>query len=83
MTVESHIISLNDSVTPSQVEGILRIIIGTGGQIEITSGKVIIASFDNSYADAIKQRHGVKLVGGVNFRGRKVRNIVRSVSSQD
>ena len=82
MTIESHIISLNDSATPSQIDGILRTVIGTGGRIELTAERVIIASFDNSYADAIRQRPGVRLVGGINFRGRTVRKIVKHISSK-
>ncbi len=37
----------------------------------------IIASFDSAQVDIIRKKPGVKLVGGINFKGRKVRKIVK------
>ncbi|MBE0523582.1 MAG: hypothetical protein IBX40_04520 [Methanosarcinales archaeon] len=40
----------------------------------------IIASFDSAHVDTIRKRPGVKLVGGINFRGHKVKKIVKRES---
>lgn len=83
MSVESHMIRISDSASPIQVQEILKAVLGCGGRIEMISGKILIASFDSAYAEAIKRKKGVALVGGVNFRGRKVPKIVKRVSRKE
>lgn len=80
MPVETHIIRVADNATPSQVEGILKALVGVGGRVEVVANKSIIATFNGDYADAIKGKPGVQLVGGVNFRGRTVRKVVKRSS---
>ncbi len=80
MSVESHMIRISDSASQPQIQEILKTVLGVGGRIEMISGKVLIASFDSAYAEAIKRKKGVALVGGVNFRGRNVPKIVKRVS---
>ncbi len=80
MSVETHIIRVADNATPSQVEGILKALVGVGGRVEVVANKSIIATFNGDYADAIKGKPGVQLVGGVNFRGRTVRKVVKRSS---
>ncbi|MDK2832917.1 MAG: hypothetical protein PWP63_4 [Methanolobus sp.] len=80
MPVETHIIRVADNATLSQVEGILRSLLGIGGKVEIVVQKSIIATFNSDHIDLIRKKQGVMLVGGVNFRGRKVRKVVKGSS---
>lgn len=77
MSVETHLIKLSDNATPSQIQGVLKVILGSGGSIEMAAGKVIIASFESVYADLIKRKQGVILVGGIGLRGRKIPRIIK------
>lgn len=81
MPVESHLISIKDNATPSQVESILKTLISIGGKVDVIVSKSIIATFNGDYAELIKRKPGVRLVGGVNFRGRRVRKVVKRSSS--
>lgn len=81
MPLETHIIRVADNATPSQVEGILKALVGVGGRVEVVANKSIIATFNTDYVDVIKGKPGVQLVGGVNFRGRTVRKVVKRSSA--
>ncbi|WP_342304286.1 hypothetical protein [Methanolobus sp. ZRKC5] len=81
MPVETHIIRVADNATPSQVEGILKALVGVGGRVEVVANKSIIATFNGDYAGLIKGKPGVQLVGGVNFGGRTIRKVVKRSST--
>ena len=80
MVLETFLISLDDGVSPIEVEHIVKALGRVGAEINMVAKKSILASFDNSYVDVIRKKTGVKLVGGVNFKGRKVRKIVKKES---
>jgi hypothetical protein len=83
MSVESHMIRISDTASQSQIQEILKTVLGVGGRIEMVAGRTVIASFDSAYAGVIKKKKGVALVGGVNFGGRKVPKIVKRVSGKE
>ena len=80
MVLETYLISLNDSTSPTEVEHILKTLSSLGGNVNMVAKKSIIASFDSAHVDIIRKKQGVKLVGGINFKGRKVRKIVKRES---
>lgn len=80
MAIETHLIRVADSATPSQIEGILKALVSVGGHVDVVANKSIIATFDGDYSEVIKRKPGVQIVGGVNFRGRTVRKVVKKVS---
>lgn len=80
MVVETFLISLNNSVSQTEVEHILKILSSLGGNVNMVVSRNIIASFDSAHVDTIRKRPGVKLVGGINFRGHKVKKIVKRES---
>ena len=77
MVLETFIISLDDGVSPIEVEHIVKTLARIGAEINMIAKKSIIEIFDNSYVNVIKKKTGVKLVGGVNFKGRKIRKVVK------
>ncbi|WP_094228857.1 hypothetical protein [Methanolobus psychrotolerans] len=81
MPVETHIVRVADNATPSQIELILKTLVSVGGRVEVVASRSIIATFNSEYADLVKRKPGVQLVGGVNFRGRTVRKIVKRSSA--
>ncbi|WP_440954703.1 hypothetical protein ACSAZK_14010 [Methanosarcina sp. Mfa9] len=83
MSVESHMIRISDNASQPQIQEVLKMVVGVGGRIEMVAGRIIIASFDSDFAGAIKKKKGVALVGGVNFRGRKIRKITKRVSREE
>ncbi|MBC2708368.1 MAG: hypothetical protein HF977_11740 [ANME-2 cluster archaeon] len=80
MVLETYLISLNYSTSPGEVEHILKTLTGLGGNVNMVVKQSIIASFDSAHVDIIRKKQGVKLVGGINFKGRKVRKIVKRES---
>lgn len=80
MVVETFLIRLNDSVSQTEVEHILRTLTRLGGNVNMVVSRNIIASFDSVHVDTIRKKPGVKLVGGINFRGHRVRKIVKQES---
>jgi hypothetical protein len=80
MVIETFLISLNDGISQTEVEHILKILRNLGGNVNMVVRRNIIASFDSAHLDTIRKRPGVKLVGGINFRGHKVRKIVKRES---
>lgn len=80
MPVESHLIRVADNATPSQIEGILKVLVSIGGRVEVVANKSIIATFNSDHSEIIKRKPGVLVVGGVNFRGRTVRKVVKRTS---
>jgi hypothetical protein len=80
MAIETHLVRVADNATPLQVEGILKALVSIGGRVDVVANKSIIATFDADYSDLIKRKPGVQIVGGVNFRGRTVRKVVKKAS---
>jgi hypothetical protein len=80
MVLETYLISLNDSISSTEVEHILKTLTSLGGNVNMVVKRSIIASFDSAHVDIIRKKQGVKLVGGINFKGRKVRKIVKRES---
>lgn len=80
MVLETYLISLNDSISSTEVENILKTLTSLGGNVNMVVKRSIIASFDSAHVDIIRKKQGVKLVGGINFKGRKVRKIVKRES---
>lgn len=77
MPIETYFIALDDRISQPAIEKILRTLVSLKGNINMVVKKSIIASFDSGYVDVIRKQSGVKLVGGVNFKGHKVRKIVK------
>jgi outer membrane receptor for ferrienterochelin and colicin len=77
MPVETHLVRVADNATPAQIEGILKALLKIGGHVNVIANKSIITTFDSDYSDVIKHKPGVLLVGGVNFRGRTVRKVIK------
>lgn len=82
MPVETFLIKIAENASALQIQGILNVVIGAGGRIEMVAGKTIIASLDSNYAELVKKTPGVALAGGINFRGRKVPKIVKKGSAE-
>ena len=80
MVLETYLISLNDTTSPNEVEHILKTLTSLGGNVNMVVKRSIIASFDSTHVDIIRKKQGVKLVGGINFKGRKVRKIMKRES---
>ncbi len=80
MVLETYLISLNNSISPIEVEHILKTLTRLGGNVNMVVKRSIIASFDSAHVDIIRKKTGVELVGGINFKGRKVRKIVKRES---
>jgi hypothetical protein len=74
MALENFLVVLKESVSPQATDRIVSIIKSLNGKIEIITrqGKVIIATFDNSFADRIRKLPYVKLVGGVTIGKKKL-----------
>jgi len=75
MALESFLVVLKESVSPQATDKIVSIIKNLGGRVEIVTGEgraIILATFDNSFAERIRRLPYVKLVGGVTIRKRKL-----------
>jgi hypothetical protein len=82
MVMETHLIKIAPDISPIRIQEILKMVLMTGGRIEMISGKILIASFDNKYLGSIQKKRGVELVGAVNFRGRKIPKVTKKVSGK-
>jgi len=82
MPIETHLIKVAENATAVQIQGILKVVLGTGGRIEMVAGRTIIASLDSNYAELVKKTQGVALAGGISFRGRKIPKIIKKVSDE-
>jgi hypothetical protein len=82
MPIETYLIKVAENATALQVQGILKVVLGTGGRIEMVAGRTIIASLDSNSAELVRKTQGVALAGGINFRGRKVCKIIKKVSGE-
>jgi hypothetical protein len=74
MALENFLVVLKDDISPQTSNRIVNIIYNLNGKVEIITGrgKVLIATFDNSFVDRIKKLPYVKLVGGVTIGRRRV-----------
>lgn len=77
MVLETFMILFDDDASSIEVEKIIKTLGRIGAEINMVAKKSVIASFDNSYVDIIRKKTCVKLVGGVNFKGRKIRKVVK------
>ncbi|WP_440945507.1 hypothetical protein ACSAZL_15450 [Methanosarcina sp. T3] len=82
MSFETYLIKVAENATALQVQGILKVVLGAGGRVEMVAGRTIIATLDGSSADLVRKTQGVALAGGINFRGRKIPKIVKQVSAK-
>ncbi|MHC1755322.1 MAG: hypothetical protein AB9861_07815 [Methanosarcina sp.] len=82
MPIETYLIKVAENATALQVQGILKVVLESGGRIEMVAGRTIIASLDSSSAELVRKTQGVALAGGINFRGRKIPKIVKKVSDE-
>lgn len=82
MPVETYLIKVAENATALQVQGILKVVLGTGGRIEMIAGRTVIANIDSSYAGLVRQTPGVALAGGIDFRGRKIPKIIKTASDE-
>ncbi|AKB79710.1 hypothetical protein MSHOH_3227 [Methanosarcina horonobensis HB-1 = JCM 15518] len=82
MPFETYLIKVTENATVFQIQGILKVILGIGGRIEMVAGRTIIASLDSSYAELVRKTEGVALAGGISFRGRKIPRIVKKASEE-
>ena len=82
MPIETHLIKVAENATAVQIQGILKVVLGTGGRIEMVAGRTIIASLDSNYAELVKKTQGVALAGGISFRGRKIPKIIKKMSDE-
>lgn len=75
MVVETYLIRLREDASDADKRSIIRAINGVGGRIEsiLKDDTVLIASLDNGFVDVLRGHLLVTLVGGVAFRGRKIR----------
>ena len=75
MVVETYLIRLRDGTSDSDKRKIIRAINRVGGRLEsiLKNDTVIIASLDSGFVDLFRGHPLVTLVGGVAFRGRKIR----------
>ncbi|AEH61297.1 conserved hypothetical protein [Methanosalsum zhilinae DSM 4017] len=80
MPAETHLIKIKDTANLSQIEGVIRILAETGARVDIVANRNIIATFNSVHADRLRNNPHVQLVGAVNFRGRKVKRIVKKTS---
>jgi hypothetical protein len=74
MALESFLVVLKGGVPPQAADKVASSIKNIGGKVETTIGpeKVIMATFDSSFADIIRRSPYVKLVGGVTIGKRKL-----------
>lgn len=75
MVVETYLIRLREDASDADKRNIIKAINGFGGRIEsiLNNDTVLIASLDNGFVDLLRGHPLVTLVGGVSFRGRKIR----------
>jgi hypothetical protein len=75
LVVETYLIRLRDDISDADKRNIIRAINGVGGRIEsiLKNDSVLIASIDNEFVDLFRGHPLVTLIGGVAFRGRKIR----------
>lgn len=75
MVVETYLIRLRDDTSDADKRNIIRAINGVGGRIEsiLKNDSVLIASLDNEFVNLFRGHPLVTLIGGVAFRGRKIR----------
>lgn len=82
MPIETYLIKVADYATALQIQGVLKVVIGIGGRVEMVAGRTIIASFDSSYAELVRKTQGVVLAGGISFRGRKIPKVIKKASDE-
>jgi len=74
MALESFIVALKEDSSPQDTDRVVSIINNLNGKVGIITAqrKIIIATFDNSFAKRIRKLSCIKLVGGVTIGKRKL-----------
>jgi hypothetical protein len=77
MATETYLVRLREIVSRDEIKFVESKINGSGGNIEaiLKNGIVLIISLESSRVDVIRSLPSVELVGGVVFKGRKLRRI--------
>lgn len=75
MVVETYLIRLKNDTSAADKQNIIRAIMNVGGRIEsiLNNDTVLIASLDNEFVEIFRGHPLITLVGGVAFKGRKIR----------
>jgi hypothetical protein len=79
MAAERFLIRLREGTTPSDTDKVINYVQAHGGRVEtlLKNRSVVIGFMDSSLADNLRNLPSVTLVGGVIFKGRKVRKTVK------
>ena len=79
MVVETFLIRLRAGATRRDTDRVIDYVRVHGGRVEalLKGGSVVIGVLDNSLAENVRSLPSVALVGGVNFKGRKIRKITK------
>ena len=79
MAVETFLIRLRDGATRRDTDRVVNYVQVHGGRVEalLKGGSVVIGALDNSLVENVRSLPSVALVGGVNFKGRKIRKITK------
>ena len=79
MVVETFLIRLRDGATRRDTDRVINYLQVHGGRVEalLKDRSVVIGVLDNSLAENVRSLPSVALVGGVNFKGRKIRKITK------
>ena len=79
MAVETFLIRLRDGATRRDTDRVINYVQVHGGRVEalLKDRSMVIGVMDNSLAENLRSLPLVTLVGGVNFKGRKIRKITK------
>ena len=84
MSLETCIVWLNEPLTTKKVEAFTRAVVDRGGRIELAATRgAFIISIDHTFIDELKAMPGVKLIGGVEIRPRKVPIIKKPLPAEE
>lgn len=81
MTAETFLIRLRDGATRNDADRVINYVQANGGRVEalLKDRSVVIGFMDRSLAEKVRSLSSVALVGGVIFKGRKIRKITKRV----
>ncbi len=81
MPRELTLLKFAPAITPREAEGVLREIQRLGGEVKIVAGRTLIIEIDSTHQDLLRKHRCLELVGGVNFRGRKIKKIRQTTAT--
>ena len=81
MAVDTFLIRLREGATRRDTDRVINYVQVHGGRVEalLKEKAVVIVSMDRSLAENVKNLPSVALVGGVFFKGRKIRKITKHI----